>query len=112
MLITKAELLERFIALLNNVYIHVFFILNIVDLFINKKSAENFITHIAVAFLVTLLYPYLDLLGFSMFSDAFLLFCILYYAESIINRLDSLGFPVKTWFENTLETFKKDKEGE
>lgn len=113
MLITKDELLECFIALLSNVYIHIFFILNVIDLFINKKNAESFITHITVAFLVTLLYPYLDLLGFTMFADAFLLFCVLYYSESIVNQLDSMGFPVKTWFHNTLENFRKnDKEGE
>lgn len=107
MLVTKAELLKFFIALLNNGYIHIFFILNVIDLFINKKSSESIITHVTIAFLVTLLYPYLDLLELDMFADAFLLFCILYYAESIVNRLDSMGFPIKIWFNNKMGSFKK-----
>ena len=121
--ITLPELAERYYHLVQDVYIHAFPLVVLLDIltgvakaFVTKSlnstiNRRGLIEHIVVCVMCITVYPYLLYLGFNEIATAFLLFFILSYCLSLIENLSSLGVPFPTGIKKRLEKLRDELDG-
>lgn len=118
MMIDNTLLLLEFKNLLNNVYIHIFVWIVLLDIatgivkgLANKdgnstKGLLGLIKHLLVIVLVSIAYPYLRVLGFGVIGDGFVLAYIAIYALSCTENWGQLGLPLPDFVKDRLTKIK------
>ena len=121
--ITLPELAERYYHLVQDVYIHAFTLVVLLDIltgvakaFVTKTlnstiNRRGLIEHIVVCVMCITVYPYLLYLCFNEIATAFLLFFILSYCLSLIENLSALGVPFPTGIRKRLEKLRDELDG-
>ena len=121
--ITLPELAERYYHLVQDVYIHAFTLVVLLDIltgvakaFVTKTlnstiNRRGLIEHIVVCVMCITVYPYLLYLGFNEIATAFLLFFLLSYCLSLIENLSALGVPFPTGIKKRLEKIRDELDG-
>ena len=121
--ITLPELAERYYHLVQDVYIHAFTLMILLDVitgvakgWVTKTmnstiNRRGLIEHIIVCVMCITVYPYLLYLGFNEIATAFLLFFTLSYCLSLIENLSALGVPFPTGIRKRLEKLRDELDG-
>ena len=116
--ITLAELVNRYYEIFNDVYIHVFtgvivldILTGIIKAWVNKTlnstiGRRGLIEHLAVLVLGVTVYPYLIFIGFEEVATAFIFFFIATYGLSLIENLSDIGVPFPKGLKKRLEKIK------
>lgn len=116
------ELLVHFRAMLDNPIIHVFMLAVVFDIMtglakaVGKKAANStkglsgLIKHLLVIVLVVVAFPYMEILGFSAYAKAIVLFYIATYGISILENLSQLGVPIPEFIKQRLDKIKDDSQ--
>lgn len=116
--ITLAELANRYYEIFNDVYIHAFAGVIVLDIltgmikaWINKTlnstiGRRGLIEHLAVLVLGVTVYPYLIFIGFEEVATAFIFFFIATYGLSLIENLSEIGVPFPKGLKKRLEKIK------
>lgn len=68
------------------------------------------VKHLLIVMVVLTLYPMVDVLGFSGFAEAVVVFYIATYALSIVENLAILGIPVPTFISTRLEKLSRESD--
>lgn len=116
--ITLAELVNRYYEIFNDVYIHAFagvivldILTGIIKAWVNKTlnstiGRRGLIEHLAVLVLGVTVYPYLIFIGFEEVAAAFIFFFIATYGLSLIENLSDIGVPFPKGLKKRLEKIK------
>lgn len=116
--ITLAELANRYCEIFNDVYIHAFAGVIVLDIltgmikaWINKTlnstiGRRGLIEHLAVLVLGVTVYPYLIFIGFEEVAATFIFFFIATYGLSLIENLSDIGVPFPKGLKKRLEKIK------
>lgn len=116
--ITLAELINKYYELFNDVYIHAFagvivldILTGIIKAWVNKTlnstiGRRGLIEHLAVLVLGVTVYPYLIFIGFEEVATAFIFFFIATYGLSLIENLSDIGVPFPKGIKKRLEKIK------
>lgn len=116
--ITLAELANRYCDIFNDVYIHAFAGVIVLDIltgmikaWINKTlnstiGRRGLIEHLAVLVLGVTVYPYLIFIGFEEVAATFIFFFIATYGLSLIENLSDIGVPFPKGLKKRLEKIK------
>lgn len=107
-------LVERMILMTSDIFIHILIFVVIFDIlsgltksFLGKatestKGLTGLIKHALVVILCLFIYPYLQLLGFQMEANAFIIFFITTYSISIVENLGMIGIPLPQFIKENL----------
>ena len=116
--ITLAELANRYCEIFNDVYIHAFAGVIVLDIltgmikaWVNKTlnstiGRRGLIEHLAVLVLGVTVYPYLIFIGFEEVAATFIFFFIATYGLSLIENLSDIGVPFPKGLKKRLEKIK------
>lgn len=110
MYVDRVLIFERFRCMLDNVYIHLFLIVVLTDLVTARKTADLITSHLCILFVLLVVYPYLELVGFEAVGNSFVLFFVGTYGLSIVKNLEDRGVPLPKKVSQMLESLTKEEE--
>lgn len=114
-------------GMVNNAYIEIFLWSVIADLFTgivksftarakikadSSTGLRGLAKHLLIMLLVLTIYPILDVLHFDTVSNAAVLFYIAEYAISILENLETMGFPIPDFLKMKFEKMAEDADKE
>ena len=118
MIIDNLKLLAEFRHLADNVFIQVFILLVLFDVFTgickgfagkqgnSTKGLLGIVKHLLVVLLVIVAYPYMRVMGMSLTANAFVIFYIAVYGMSVTENLGQLGLPLPKFVIDRLEKLR------